>query len=361
MMWNWQLPKWPQFTYDSSKIASFERQFLQGIGGLSAVLKMLEEGEKKRFVVDVLSDEGVKSAEIEGEVLQRESLQSSIKRHFGMRGDRVVVGRSEHGMGELMWAMYSGYEEVLSHDMLYSWHQLLIENRGSIEAVGCYRSHVEPMQIVSGRYDIEKVFFEAPPSKDVHKEMSRFIKWFNDSKSEPILVRAAIAHVYFESIHPFEDGNGRIGRAIVEKALSQSLGHATLLAISKVIAKRRKEYYEALASCNKSLNLDRWLLFFAEVVVQAGQEALELVQFVIAKSRLMNRLKGKINPRQEKVLLRMFAEGVEGFIGGLSAANYIAITKSSRASATRDLDDLVLKGALRKTGKLKYTRYWINA
>ena len=187
------------------------------------------------------------------------------------------------------------------------------------------------------------------------------LTWFNQSKQHgSILVRAAITHVYFESIHPFEDGNGRIGRALVEKALSQSLDQPTLIAVSQVITRRKKEYYAALGLCNTTLDIDRWITFFSEVIVEAQEESLNLINFLLAKSKLMSELKGEINERQEKVLLRMFAEGVKGFSGGLSAENYIRITKTSRATATRDLADLIEKGALYKTGRLRHTRYWIN-
>src|SRR5262249_19254401 len=153
--------------------------------------------------------------------------------------------------------------------------------------------------------------------------------------------RAAIAHVYFESIHPFEDGNGRIGRVLIEKVLSQGVGQPLLIAVSKVLEKRRKEYYAALERCNQTLEIEHWVSFFADVVLQAQEESMNLLYFLIEKSRLLTALSGQLNPRQEKALLRMFAEGPSGFKGGLSAENYIAITKTSRATATRDLVDLV--------------------
>jgi len=360
MVWNWQLPNWPQFTYDSSSIASLESQFLQGAGGVFAILKHLNDKKKKQFIVEVLSAEGLNSAEIEGEILERESLQSSIQRHFGLVSEKNRILPKEQGMGDLMWSVYDSYDQILTHEMLYQWHDMLMQQSG-IQDKGKYRTHEDPMQIVSGRYANQTVYFEAPPSSKVHEEMIRFIDWFNESKKmEPALARAALAHVYFESIHPFEDGNGRIGRALVEKALSQKLGQPTLIAASQVITKRKNEYYEALGTCNRSLDAGKWVSFFSEVLVQSQEESLLQINFLMAKSQLMNQLKGKINDRQERVLLRMFREGVEGFSGGLSASNYIAITKTSNATATRDLADLVEKGALNKTGQLRHTRYWLN-
>ncbi|HEX4840403.1 MAG TPA: Fic family protein, partial [Rhabdochlamydiaceae bacterium] len=204
------------------------------------------------------------------------------------------------------------------------------------------------------------IFYEAPPSKIVHREMSDFIDWFNTSASLPILVRASIAHLYFESIHPFEDGNGRIGRILVEKVLSQGIERPVLIAVSKVLEKRRKEYYAALERCNHTLEVNHWLEFFADVILQAQAETMQLLNFLIEKAKMLLSLAGKINTRQEKVLLRMFAEGPSGFRGGLSAEKYIAIAKTSRATATRDLQELVHLGALIKTGELRHTRYQLN-
>lgn len=361
MVWNWQLPNWPQFIYDASEISSLENRFLQGSGGVFAVLKHLDDEKRKQFIVEILSTEGVKSAEIEGEILERESLQSSIQRHFGIFTEAKAPMPKEQGMADLMWKMYDTFDETLTHEMLYAWHKVLMQHGQGITDIGKYRAHPDPMQIISGRSDRQRVYFEAPPSKEVHQQMEDFVKWFNHSKEqEPALTRAAIAHLYFESIHPFEDGNGRIGRALVEKALSQCLEQPTLIAVSQVITRRKKEYYAALGACNRTLNVQAWVSFFGGVIVQSQEESLASIHFLMAKSSLMHQIGSKINQRQEKVLLRMFAEGVKGFSGGLSAENYIAITKTSRATATRDLADLVEKEAFTKTGKLRNTRYWLN-
>lgn len=190
--------------------------------------------------------------------------------------------------------------------------------------------------------------------------MALFIDWFNSANEETILGKASHAHVYFESIHPFEDGNGRIGRALVEKALSQALGLPTLIAVSQALELRKKEYYAYLAQCNKSLDIESWVCFFSGVILQAQHNSVRLINFLINKSKLMSSLAGKINSRQERALLRIFAEGLDGFVGGLSAENYRAITKASTATATRDLADLVEKGALIKTGVLRHTRYTLS-
>jgi Fic family protein len=195
--------------------------------------------------------------------------------------------------------------------------------------------------------------------------MARFVKWFNRTAPAgreplPALTRAGMAHLYFESIHPFEDGNGRLGRAISEKALAQSIGQPTLTALAATILIRRKSYYAALEVANKSNNLTRWLCWFAAVALEAQKRAEARVEFLVDKARLLDRLRGQLNPRQEKAILRMLREGLEGFQGGLSAGNYRTITGASPATATRDLADLVEKDALCRTGERRHARYEVT-
>lgn len=361
MLWNWQLLDWPKFQYDPIRISPLEKQFLLGAGSTFAYLKTITEQEFKRFIVDILSMEGEKSARIEGEILDRESLQSSIQQHFGLPTTIKKKNDKESRMAALLCDVYESFDQPLTHEMLWKWHSILFKNSSNLSDNGKYRTHPEPMQIVSHRLDLSKIFFEAPPSQKIHQEMTSFIDWFNSTNgSESILGRAAIAHVYFESIHPFEDGNGRIGRILAEKILSQGIGQPTLIAISKMLEKRKKEYYAALEQCNQTLVVSPWVEFFAQIVIQAHEESNLLLNFLIEKSKMMNKLSEEINLRQTKVLFQMFAEGPSGFKGGLRAENYIAMTKTTRATATRDLTDLVKKGALVKTGELRYTRYQLN-
>ncbi|NTU56507.1 MAG: Fic family protein, partial [Anaerolineales bacterium] len=309
--------------------------------------------------------EALKTSEIEGEYLDRDSLQSSICRQFGLNTDNRKISPAEQGIAEVMVDLYRGFEAPLSHAMLFEWHKMLTNGRRDLKDIGRYRTHSEPMQIVSGAIYAPKVHFEAPPSSQMMLEMERFIAWFNDSapkgkKLLPALLRAGIAHLYFVSIHPFEDGNGRIGRAIAEKALAQCLGQPTLIAIAYTIERNKKAYYEALERANRRNEITDWLIYFADMVITAQGYTQTWVEFLIKKAKLHDRLRDRLNPRQEKALDRMFREGPEGFTGGLSAEKYISITGASRATATRDLQDLVGKGALVRTGERKHTRYHLN-
>ncbi len=173
----------------------------------------------------------------------------------------------------------------------------------------------------------------------------------------PAITRAGIAHIYFESIHPFEDGNGRIGRAIAEKAAAQAVGQPVLLALATATLAHQKRYYEALERANRRIDITEWLTWFAGIALDAQRRSIAQVEFVIAKAKLLDRLHGKINARQEKALLRIFQEGPEGFKGGLSAGNYMTITGASPATATRDLADLVERGALVRSGEVRHARY----
>lgn len=176
----------------------------------------------------------------------------------------------------------------------------------------------------------------------------------------PALTRAGIGHLYFESIHPFEDGNGRLGRALAQKSLAQNIGQPSLIALAYTIENGRKAYYDQLERHQRTLDITEWLVYFAGTILDAQQTTLMRVAFYISKAQFYDRFRGQFNERQEKALARMFREGPGGFKGGLSAENYISITRTSRATATRDLHDLVEKEALTRTGDRRHARYALN-
>ena len=195
--------------------------------------------------------------------------------------------------------------------------------------------------------------------------MERYIDWFNRSapdgpKPLPALTRAGLAHLHFESIHPFEDGNGRIGRALSEKALAQCLGQPSLIALAYTIERHRKRYYEMLELSNKENEVTDWLIWFAETILEAQALSLKRVDFHIAKARFYETFRGRLNERQQKAIARMFREGIDGFKGGLSAENYMTMTGASSATTTRDLQTLVEIGALTRAGERRYTRYFLS-
>lgn len=360
-MWNWQLKNWPAFKFAPDEIGREEAEFLHGSGLLLGAFATLGEGDVEKIRVDLLSDEALETSRIEGEFLNRESLQSSVRRQFGLTSDGRKVTPAEQGVAEVLVDVYRNFQDELTVERLCLWQAKLMKGRRGMVDIGKLRTSAEPMQIVSGPIHDHRVHFEAPPSKAVPAEMERFIRWFNESRSSlPALTRAAIAHVYFESIHPFEDGNGRVGRAIAELALSQSLGKPVLLALSQAIGAGKKRYYDELGRANRTLEVSAWVKYFAETVLEAQTRAGRHVDFIVQKTKFFDRFRGKLNPRQEKVVLRIFAEGPDGFEGGLSAGNYVSIAKTSAATVTRDLNELVEIGALEKTGEKRYARYWLK-
>jgi len=364
MEWNWQQPDWPNFAWDKARLAKAEERYLLEAGECLGAIKHLGAEERDQLTVDAMSLEAVTTSEIEGEFLNRDSVQSSICRELGLAADNRRATPAEQGIAEMMVDLSRSVAEPLSHDRLFAWHRMLTKGRNDLNDVGRYRTHEDAMQVVSGPLHAPKVHFEAPSSSDVSREMARFIDWFQrtaptGAEPLPALTRAGIAHQYFVCIHPFEDGNGRVARAIAEKALAQNLGHPTLIALAATILVKRKAYYDTLEATNKHNEITPWLSWFAATAIEAQRRTIALVEFSIDRTRLLDRFRDRLNERQQKTLMRMLREGPEGFKGGLSAGNYITITGASPATATRDLADLVDKRALDRVGERRHARYHI--
>jgi len=365
MAWNWEQSDWPHFTYDKKVLEPLESEFLLRSGEFMGVFRHVGSDDRDQIRIDLISEEALKTSAIEGEHLNRESLQSSLRQQLGLGGETRRIPPAERGIAKMMADVYLHFADPLSHRTLYAWHKMVMSGERRIETIGNYRQHADAMQIVSNRLDKPIVHFEAPPSARVKTEMDAFVAWFNDTSPNGkvptrALTRAAIAHLYFESIHPFEDGNGRIGRALCEKALAQNLGEPSLIALAYTIERHRKAYYDNLEASNKSNAVTDWLVYFANAILEAQRVTLARIEFSVAKAKFYERYRDQFNERQEKVIARMFREGIDGFKGGLSAENYIAITQASRATVTRDLQDLVAKGALIRTGERRHTRYALH-
>ena len=366
MMYNWQQPDWPNFKYDTSQIDELLIDFAHKLGKSTGLLEALSDDSRQEAVIELMVAEAIKTSEIENEYLSRKDVMSSIRRNLGFTTNinKVSDLRAE-GASELMISVRENHDQPLSEEMLFNWHKMIMKGSKGINA-GQWRTHEDPMQVVSGAIGKEKVHFEAPPSKRVPQEMQQFIKWFNDTapggvheiKKAP--VRSAIAHSYFETIHPFEDGNGRIGRAISEKVLSESMGKPALISLSRTIEANKNNYYDALKEAQSSNDLTNWVNYFVQVVVNAQAEAEELIAFTVKKSKFFDCHKNKLNERQIRVTNRMLEEGPKGFEGGMSAKKYMAIAKTTKATATRDLQDLVEKEVFLVSGGGRSTRYEVN-
>lgn len=366
MKYNWQQPDWPFFRYDLEAVEDDLLLFLEKTGRIGGLLDAMPNDLQTETVVDIIVSEAIETSLIEGEYLSRPDVMSSIRNNLGLPNDSRQVGDLRAaGIAELLVAARSEFAQPLSGEVLLGWHQQLMQGFLRIKA-GAWRSHDEPMLIVSGAMGQEKIHFEAPPSNRVPDEMDRFIVWFNDTapggkaaiRSAP--VRSAVAHLYFESIHPFEDGNGRIGRALAEKALSQGIGRPVCFSLSQAIDVDRKAYYAALKEGQRSNKITAWVEYFVKTILLAQENAESQIDFTLKKAKLFDRVGGELNGRQLKVVRRMFEEGPEGFEGGMSAKKYVAIAKTSKPTATRDLQDLVAKKVFIQAGGGRSTRYHLN-
>ena len=364
MPWNWQHLNWPEFTWDAKKLVRAEIMFAENAGIAVGATQHLDDDSREALTIEIMSGEACDTSAIEGEMLDRESVRSSIRRQLGLKAGRRV-DPAEAGIAEMMVDLYHNLVSPLDHETLFAWHRMVMNGRRDLVDIGCYRRHDDPMQIVSGPIHRPQVHFEAPPSHRMPAEMDQFLAWFRDTMPGgahplPAVTRAGLAHIWIESLHPFEDGNGRIGRAIVEKALAQGLSTPVLTAVAGTLLKRRKEYYQALEASSCNLDATAWLLWFAAAVIEAQRRSFTWVEFILNKTRLLTSAQGQLNARQEKAILRMFEAGPEGFLGGLSAGNYMTITSAPSATATRDLADLVALDVLQRTGERKATRYYLN-
>jgi len=366
MTYNWQLPDWPEFRYELDGLAESLLAFAEHAGRVEGLLEGLPDDLGTEAVLELMIAEAVRSSAIEGESLDRDAVISSIRNRLGLNAaPQPVDSRMADGAGELIVAVRNGFRSPLSEETLFAWHRMLLGGSTSLK-VGGWRAGGDPMQVVSGRIDRPTVHFEAPPSGRVPVEMARFIAWFNDTvpggpKAIPQPpVRSALAHLYFESIHPFEDGNGRIGRALSEKALSQGLGRPVVLSLSRSIDVGRNDYYDALKTAQRSNHVTPWIQWFVGVVLQAQCDAGDQIRFVLRKFRFFQRFDRGLNERQLKVLRRMFESGPEGFTGGMNARKYVALTGVSKATATRDLLQLARSGALTPLAGGRSTRYELD-
>ena len=366
MLYNWQQPDWPDFKFDPGKIEDVILAFAQETGHVSGMLNMLPEELQLEAITNTLIAEAIKTSAIEGEYISRQDVVSSIRNQLGLNiSPDPIKDKRAQGVSELVVDVRNTYKEELTREKLFEWHRVLLKHSKGIN-LGAWRKDEAPMQVVSGSIGNEKVHFEAPPSLKVPYEMDRFIQWFNETapggKKEigKPSVRAAIAHLYFESIHPFEDGNGRIGRAIAEKALSQTIGRPVLLSLSATIESNKSAYYNALETAQRSNDITGWMSYFVNTVLAAQQQARQLIDLTLMKTKFFDRFKNNLNDRQLKAIRKMLEAGPEGFEGGMTARKYISITRASKATATRDLQELVELGALIAEGKTRSIHYSIN-
>jgi Fic family protein len=368
----WRLPDWPKLHFNIAAaspalLCARERQ-----GQVRGMARAIGLDEMQNIEREVWTNEALATAAIEGERLELAAVRSSVLRHLG-QGDSGPYSRDVDGLVEVMQDASSGFEQPLDADRLCRWQSALFPGGTSgirRIAVGRFRDHEDPMQIVSGLPGREVVHYTAPPSSSVPREMDTFLSWFaatTPRRGAPTaldgIARAAIAHLWFETIHPFEDGNGRIGRAIADMALAQDLGASTrLYSLSRQLLADRRGYYDALEAAQiGSADVTRFVQWFAGAFGHACTRSMDLIQDTVDKSRFWAaHAQQALNDRQRQLVRRLLDAGDGGFLGGLNVEKYLKMTKTSKATATRDLSDLVQRGLLHTSGQGKAVRYYLS-
>jgi len=367
-IYNWQKIDWPHFQYDLTGIHETLIAIAEKAGLIGGKLSHLSDQLQTEAMIDLLVEEAIKTSQIEGERLHAADVKSSIKNKLGLNTTFLPVrDKRARGIAELMLDGRKTFKQPLTEEKLFAWHKMVMAGGlSSSLTVGGWRTDDEPMQIISGHYGKVVVHFEAPPAKNVPIEMVQFILWFNHTapgKSNAITfapVRAALAHLYFESIHPFDDGNGRIGRAIAEKALSQGVNHPIMMSLSRAIEADKKAYYAALKKASRSNEVTEWIAYFVSTILQAQNDTEAQINFILKKTLFFQKYEKLLNERQLKVIKKMFAAGIKGFEGGMSAQKYMKIADVSKATATRDLQHLVELHAFAQVGGGRSVRYELN-
>ena len=366
-LYTWQQADWPRLRYDAvaASPALLRARELKGeVNGMARAIGLEGLVETER---ELWTQEAVATAAIEGERLELAAVRSSVMRRLGS-GDAGPTDRHVDGLVEVIHDATTHFDEPLDQDRLCRWQSALFPGGTTGVrriAVGRYRDHADPMQIVSGLPGREIVHYTAPPSSAVACEMDAFLAWFAQTRDAGMdgIARAAIAHLWFETIHPFEDGNGRVGRAVADMALAQDTGASTrLFSLSRQLLVDRKGYYAALAAGQSGgMDVTAFVQWFAHAFGQACIASSRLIQSSLERSRFWARHAGHaLNERQRLLLRRLLEAGDGGFLGGLNVEKYLKMVRVSKATATRDLSDLVRNGMLHTAGQGKALRYYVT-
>ncbi len=323
--------------------------------------------QRTALAAEAWSQEAVATAAIEGERLDLLAVRSSVARRLGLGTQRGPdIPRHVDGLLDIMDDAVNKSADPLTHERLQNWQAALFPTGYSGMTrirVGAYREHAEPMQIVSGRIGGEKIHYEAPPSAQVEAAMAGLLDWFNTRQERDGLVQAALSHLWFETIHPFEDGNGRVGRVIVDLVLARDSGEASrLMRISQRLLERREDYYGELERAQHgALDVTAWVVWFVAQVRIACEQASAIIDHSLERGRFWHTHGDKeLSPRQRKMLNALLDAGPCGFEGGMSTKKYENLTGASRATSSRDLTLLEDMGLLLRAGNGRSTRYYLN-
>ncbi len=347
-----QRDDWPRFRWDELQIGSKLTEVRHRQGRLTGRMEALGFGLRDEAILRTLTQDVLKSSEIEGEILDAEQVRSSIARRMGLDVAGLVPSdRNVEGVVEMMLDATQNFDQPLTAARLFDWHAALFPTGRSgmtkITVGGWRNDETGPMQVVSGPIGRERVHYEAPVAAQLDTEMQAFLAWFDDASSLDPVIKAAIAHIWFVTIHPFDDGNGRIGRAISDMALTRSDRSAQrFYSMSAQIRTERKAYYDQLEANQKGdLDVTGWLTWFLDCLDRAFDGAEETLAAVLSKAKFWEKYSpAGLNARQTQILNRL----LDGFEGKLTNAKYAKLAKTSSDTSLRDLNDLVAKGILHK-------------
>jgi Fic family protein len=349
MSYIYQLDEWPKFKWKTEKFLGLLTEARNLQGRLFGRMDSLGFELRNEAFLDTITLDVLKSSEIEGEILNPEQVRSSVARKLGLEfAGAVESDRNVDGVVEMMLDATQKYHEPLNSERLFDWHAALFPTGRSgirkITIADWRKDTTGPMQVVSGSMGREKVHFQAPDAKYVEREMIKFLDWLNDDKND-LVIKAAIAHLWFVTIHPFEDGNGRIARAITDMILAQSdKSEQRFYSMSAQIRIERKEYYEILEKTQKgNLDITQWMVWFLNCLINALKSSEEVLSDILFKADFWKKHAGiKLNERQKKLLNKI----LDGFEGKLTSAKWAKIAKCSKDSAIRDINDLIDKNIL---------------
>ena len=349
----WQRADWPNFRWDADAIYDPLARLSWLHGLLNGRMSMLGFKEKNRSLLAAMTEELISSSEIEGVLLNPASVRSSIARRLGLEEEGLLV--EDHyveGLVDVMLDALRNCQEPLTAERLFGWHAALFPlGRSGMHkiTVADWRKGDEPMQVVSGALGHEKVHYEAPASVDVPDEMERLIEWYNQAGLSPFIM-AAMAHLWFVTIHPFDDGNGRIGRTLADMSLARlDVDFARYYSMSAEINHNKKAYYEILEKTQKgNLDVTEWLLWFFDRLESAINRASGTIERTLQKAEYWDRFRDvEVNERQRKIINRLW----DGFEGKLTSSKWAKICSCSQDTALRDIHDLIAKGMIRDSGE----------
>lgn len=367
-MYLWQSPQWPRLTYRADEVQAAVSAARLAQGKLLGMAAGLGLTDLAQLQLHGWEQEALSTAQIEGEHLALQSVRASAARRLGLADTTPAPDTRVEATLDVLQAATRQRSRKMTHDTLMAWQAALFPtsfSSGQRIRVGAYRDHSEPMQIVTprpGKNDL--VHFEAPPSPKVRRQMTQLLAWLNQPP-QPMdgLIKAAIAHLWFEVIHPFEDGNGRIGRALSEWVLAQDLGsELRLISLSHQLLVERKSYYAQLQSATSQSHLDvtPWVIWFVQCLEKACASSVAHVQSAANKTRFWHAVEEALpdlSTSQRKVLNKLYDSQPDGFSNGLRTELYAKIGKVSRATAYRELSALMAAGLLKRNGEGRGTRY----